>query len=66
MYIFHYLYLAYLLVKYLCVPSYRHLTNERWRRTPPHHVISEVGYGIIGLVVAVTIALMIIGAIVRH
>jgi hypothetical protein len=51
MYAILYIFSAFTLVRYVFSVSYRAKTNERWKKTPRHRVVYEVGAGIIGLIV---------------
>jgi hypothetical protein len=46
-----YIFGAFILLRYAFSPSYRIKTNERWKRTPTHKVVFEVGAGLIGLLI---------------
>jgi amino acid transporter len=63
MYAIVYIFAAFTLLAYFFSPDYREKTNERWKRTPKHRVINEIGAGIIGLALPATIAYFIISAV---
>ena len=46
-----YLLQAFALVRYAGSSSYRRKTHARWKVTQTHKIVSEVGSGVIGLVV---------------
>jgi hypothetical protein len=48
------------LMLYCVSPAHRAKCQERWRRTPTHRVIFEVGGGIIGLIALGAIVAVII------
>ncbi|HZI32486.1 MAG TPA: hypothetical protein VFF11_09095 [Candidatus Binatia bacterium] len=51
---------AFMLLRCCFSGSYRARTRERWKKTPQHRVIFEVGTGIIGLVVIGAIITVIV------
>ena len=62
MYLVYWLADGYYLLKYLFVPSYRRATNERWERTPMWRIVSEIGGGLVGLLLMITIVSMVVMA----
>jgi hypothetical protein len=58
--IFIYFVSAFVLLRCCVSPNYRAKTQDRWRRTPTHRVIYEVGGGIIGLITIGAIIVLII------
>jgi hypothetical protein len=58
-----YILAAFTLLACFFSPDYRDKTTERWKRTPKHRVVTEIGAGIIGLLLLVTIAYFIITAV---
>ena len=45
-----YLVRAFTLLRFACSASYRVETRERWKKTPTHLVIYEIGGGFMGLI----------------
>ena len=60
MYFLYYFADAYYLLKYLLSPSFRRQTHARWKQTPTHHVIYEIGGGVIGLIILLSLASIVI------
>lgn len=46
-----YFFRAFTLLRFACSASYRDETQARWKKTPLHLVIYEVGGGFMGLIV---------------
>jgi len=63
MYAIVYIFAAFTLLACFFSPDYRDKTVERWKRSPKHRVINEIGAGIIGLALLATIAYFIISAV---
>lgn len=63
MYAVVYIFAAFTLLAYFFSSDYRDKTNERWKRTPKHRVINEIGAGIIGLALLATIVYLLISAV---
>jgi hypothetical protein len=40
-------------------PVYRAKTVARWKKSPPHRIVLEVGGGLVGLLILIGIVLMI-------
>jgi hypothetical protein len=60
MYLLLYLLKAFNLLRYCLSPSYRIEAHARWKKSKSHLVVSEIGGGIIGLVVFVALVLLIV------
>jgi hypothetical protein len=60
--IFIYFISAFVLLRCCVSPDYRAKTRARWKRTPTHRVIYEVGGGIIGLIAVGAIIAVIISS----
>jgi hypothetical protein len=45
-----YFFTAFTLLRFAFSPSYRSLTGDRWKKTPTHLVIYEIGGGFMGLI----------------
>jgi hypothetical protein len=60
--IFIYFIRAFGLLRCCFSSSYRARTRERWKKTPQHRIIYEVGTGIIGLVAIGAIIAVIIAS----
>jgi hypothetical protein len=51
------------LIRYCVSPSYRAETRARWKKTPTHRIVYEVGGGILGLVImGATIAVIVVNS----
>lgn len=46
-----YLFRVFTLVRFACSASYRSETRERWKKTPTHLVIYELGGALMGLII---------------
>lgn len=62
MYAIVYLAAAFSLILYCFSPSHRAKCHERWKQTPRHRVIYEIGGGILGLVILGAIVAVIIAS----
>ena len=62
MYAIVYIFAAYTLLAYVVSPSFREQTNNRWKGTPKHKVIREIGAGILGLAIVATISYLILSS----
>jgi hypothetical protein len=60
--IFVYFVRAFMLLRCCVSGSYRARTRERWKKTPQHRVIYEIGTGIIGLIAIGAVIAAIIAA----
>jgi hypothetical protein len=55
-----YLFRAFTLLRFACPPSYRAQTRERWKKTPNHLVIYEVGGSLMGLIILGAVVWLIV------
>lgn len=62
MFIVVYIARALALIRYCFSGSYRARAHARWKETPSHKIIYEVGTGLLGLVVMVAIVVLIYNA----
>jgi hypothetical protein len=60
MVMFLYLFRAFGLLRYLASSSHRKRTHDRWKVTPTHSIIYEVGGGIMGLIVLAALMFLIL------
>jgi hypothetical protein len=51
---------AFVLLRCVFSPSYRSETTARWRKTPTHRVMYEVGGGILGLIILGVIVYLVV------
>jgi len=58
---FLYLFRAFALIRFACSTSFRVETRARWKKTPTHLIIYEVGGSIMGLILlGILIALIVV------
>ena len=59
-----YLYRAFMLMRYVVDLRFRQQTDARWKRTPRHIVILEIGGGVVGILILSGLTMLIVMEIV--